>query len=257
MASETVKEAVTAQFAGAAEAYASSEVFVGGPDLEAMRATAMLQGHERVLDIGAGAGHTALFFAPGVRRVDAIDLAGPMLTQGRRLATERGLENVHWHRGEAEALPFADASFDIVTSRQSAHHFPDLSAALCEAHRVLRGNGRFILVDTVAPEDHAGATFLNAFEVLRDSSHVRDHAVSDWVRMLGEAGFEARVESDWKLDLSFGDWVRRSATPVDAIDALRAFVGRAPREISRRFFPEPERCDRLLLDTRLIVASRH
>ena len=178
MAAETVKDAVTAQFAGAAEAYASSEVFVGGPDLEAMREIATLRGDERILDLGAGAGHTALFFAPGVRRVDAIDLAGPMLAQGRRLASERGLGNIHWHRGEAEALPFEDSAFDIVTSRQSAHHFPDLAAALAEVHRVLRESGRFILVDTVAPEDHAGETFLNAFEILRDISHVRDHAVS-------------------------------------------------------------------------------
>ena len=195
MAAETVKDAVTAQFAGAAEAYASSEVFVGGPDLEAMREIATLRGDERILDLGAGAGHTALFFAPGVRRVDAIDLAGPMLAQGRRLASERGLGNIHWHRGEAEALPFEDSAFDIVTSRQSAHHFPDLAAALAEVHRVLRESGRFILVDTVAPEDHAGETFLNAFEILRDISHVRDHAVSHWLRMLDEAGFEARAEA--------------------------------------------------------------
>ena len=173
-----LKQAVEAQFSAAAAAYATSGVHAGGPDLEAMLIAADAHGTERVLDLGCGAGHTALFFAPHVAEVHALDLSEPMLEQGRRLAAERSLSNLHWHCGEAESLPFPDAHFDLVTSRQSAHHYEDLDRALAEVARVLKPGGKFLVVDSVAPEDHAGDTFLNTFEILRDASHVRDHRVS-------------------------------------------------------------------------------
>jgi len=249
----SLKEAVEAQFSAAAAAYAVSGVHAGGPDLEAMRDAAAPRGTERLLDLGSGAGHTALFFAPHVAEVHALDLAQPMLEQGRRLATERGLSNLHWHRGEAESLPFPDDHFDLITSRQSAHHYEDLERALNEVARVLRPGGRLLVVDSVAPEDHAGDTFLNTFEVLRDASHVRDHRVSDWCRMLEAAGLAPDRGPRWWLDMDFEQWVQRSATPADAVEALRSFVRRAPANVRAPFFPDAERCSRVRLEAALVI----
>ena len=252
----TLKEAVEAQFSAAAAAYATSGVHAGGPDLEAMLVAAHPDGTQRLLDVGSGAGHTSIFFAPHVAEVHALDLSEPMLDQGRRLASERGLTNLEWHCGEAEALPFPDAHFDLVTSRQSAHHYEDLERALAEIVRVLRAGGRLVVVDSVAPEDHAGDTFLNTFEILRDASHVRDHRVSDWCRMLEAAGLHAEAGGRWWLDMDFEDWVRRSATPPDAVEALRAFVRRAPHDVRAPFFPDPEGCSRVKLEAGLVVGTR-
>ncbi len=253
---KNLKAAVEAQFSAAAAAYATSGVHAGGPDLEAMLTTAAPASTEKVLDLGCGAGHTALFFAPHVADVHALDLSEPMLDQGRRIAAERGLSNLTWHRGEAESLPFPDAQFDLVTSRQSAHHYEDLDRALAEVARVLRPGGRFVVVDTVAPEDHAGDTFLNTFEILRDASHVRDHRVSDWCRMLHESGMRAEAGPRWWLDMEFEGWVERSATPSDAVDALRAFVRRAPSDVRAPFFPDPGGCSRVKLEAGLVVGHR-
>lgn len=251
-----LKQAVEAQFSAAAAAYATSTVHVGGPDLDAMLAAVRPTGVERILDLGCGAGHTALFFAPHVAEVHALDLSEAMLEQGRRLAAERGTGNLHWHRGEAESLRFADASFDAVTSRQSAHHYEDLEHSLAEIARVLKPGGRLVVVDSVAPENHAGDTFLNTFEILRDPTHVRDHRVSDWCRMLEAAGLRAETGPRWWLDMDFEDWVRRSATPDDAVAALRGFVRRAPEDVRRPFFPDPEGCTRVRLEAALVVGRR-
>lgn len=251
-----LKEAVEAQFSAAAAAYATSGVHAGGPDLEAMLASAEPKGHERLLDLGCGAGHTALFFAPHVAEVHALDLSEPMMAQGQRLAAERGLENLQWHRAEAEKLPFPDSHFDLVTSRQSAHHYEDLEAALTEVSRVLRPGGSFVVVDGVAPENHAGDTFLNTFEVLRDSSHVRDHRVSDWCRMLERCGLAPEAGPRWWLDMCFDEWVERSATPPEAVEALRSFVRRAPSDVRAPFFPDAEGCSRVKLEVSLVVAKR-
>ncbi len=250
---KNLKQAVEAQFTAAAAAYAGSGVHAEGADLEAMLASAAPGGGERLLDLGSGAGHTSLFFAPHVSEVHALDLSKAMLEQGRRLAHERSLTNLHWHCGEAESLPFPDMHFDLVTSRQSAHHYEDLDGTLREVARVLKPGGRLVVVDSVAPENHAGDTFLNTFEILRDPTHVRDHRVSDWCRMLENAGLTAQPGPRWWLDMDFEEWVERSATPTDAVDALRAFARRAPVDVRAPFFPDAEGCSRIRFEAALIV----
>lgn len=228
---DDIKDSVQRQFAPVAANYATSAVHVSGPDLSAMLVAAGLRGGERVLDAGCGAGHTALAFAAHAAEVVAIDLTEAMLAQGRKLARERGLGNVTFKRGDVEQLPFADATFDIVTSRYSAHHYPHPLAALREFARVLKPGGLLLLVDVLSPNPPAQDTFLNAIELLRDPSHVRDHTADQWLAMCAAAGFAAEVAGTWPLRLEFESWVARMNTPFLAITQIRALIDGAPREV--------------------------
>jgi ubiquinone/menaquinone biosynthesis C-methylase UbiE len=76
-----------------------------------------------VLDLGCGGGHVTFNVARLVREIVAYDLAPEMLGVVARAAEERGLDNVTTRQGSVESLPFEDASFDVVLSRFSAHHF--------------------------------------------------------------------------------------------------------------------------------------
>jgi SAM-dependent methyltransferase len=125
------------------------------------------------------------------------------------------------------ALPYPDASFDLVTCRQCAHHFERPEAALREMARVLRPGARLLVVDSVAPDDPASDTFLNAIELLRDPSHVRDHGVGQWLAMLGAAGLAAECRQTWRLAIGFDGWVERMATPAPAVAQLRAWLASA------------------------------
>src|SRR5215470_4010119 len=69
----------------------------------------------RVLDVAAGAGNAALVAADSGAEVVAADLTPELLAAGRAAAAERGVE-VTWREADAEALPFADAAFDVVMS---------------------------------------------------------------------------------------------------------------------------------------------
>jgi SAM-dependent methyltransferase len=226
-----INDSVQRQFGAVAANYATSTVHVGGPDLKAMLNAVTLHGGERALDAGCGAGHTALSFAPLVAEVVGIDLTEAMLVQARNLAAKRGLTNVTFQRGNVERLAFPDASFDLVTSRYSAHHYAHPLAALREFRRVLRPGGVLLLVDVVAPEDPAQDTFLNAIELLRDPSHVRDHTAGQWWRLLEAAGFAAETLGSWPLRLEFESWVARMNTPFLAITQIRALIDGAPREV--------------------------
>lgn len=222
-----LETAIQRLFGAAAARYAASGYHGAGPDLAAMVEAASPRGDERVLDVGCGAGHTALAFAPHVREVVGLDLTEPMLAQARELAARRGIANLRCERGNAHALPYPEGCFDLVTCRQCAHHFGRPETALREAARVLRPGGRLVLVDSVAPEDPAQDTFLNTIELLRDPSHVRDHAVSRWLVLLESAGLAAECRRTWRLEIDFDDWVARMATPSPVVAVLRGLLGAA------------------------------
>lgn len=229
------KQSVQQRFGANAAHYATASVHRQGPDLEAMLPASELSGDERVLDVGCGAGHTALAFAPRVASVDALDLTEAMLEQTRRGASAAGLENVRTRQGDVESMPYADACFDRVTCRLCAHHFNSPSRALAEIARVLRPGGMLVLVDIVSPETGALDTFLNTVELLRDPSHVRDWRLSEWLTMFHAAGFTGEVLGTWRMRLDFASWVRRIGASTAAIAGLHTVFDQATSEVRSHF----------------------
>jgi SAM-dependent methyltransferase len=109
-----------------------------------------LEAGERVLDVGCGAGTDSLVAALMVGpegSVTGIDMTREMLARARAAADEAGVTNVTFVEGEAEQLPFADASFDVVISNGVIDLIPDKDAAFCEIHRVLVPGGRIQIAD--------------------------------------------------------------------------------------------------------------
>ena len=109
-----------------------------------------LQPGERVLDLGCGAGTdslvAALMVGPG-GRVTGIDMTPEMLAKARAAAGELAVENVEFVEGEAEQLPFGDASFDVVISNGVIDLIPDKDAVFAELHRVIVPGGRIQVAD--------------------------------------------------------------------------------------------------------------
>ena len=104
----------------------------------------------RVLDVATGTGFTALAFAGFAKEVVGLDVSAGMLEKAR--AAAKGVPNVTFEKGSAEALPFPDASFDFVTCRVAPHHFLSIPKFCAESYRVLREGGRFLVADTTVPD---------------------------------------------------------------------------------------------------------
>ena len=105
---------------------------------------------ERVLDLGSGAGTDSLIAAQMVGEqgnVTGIDMTPQMLVKARGAAAEMGVSNVEFVESEAERLPFADASFDVVISNGVIDLIPDKDAVFAELFRVLVPGGRIQLAD--------------------------------------------------------------------------------------------------------------
>jgi len=104
----------------------------------------------RVLDLGSGAGTDSLVAAQMVGpggQVTGIDMTPEMLDKARAAAAEMGATNVEFVEAEAERLPFADASFDVVISNGVIDLIPDKDAVFAELFRMLTPGGRIQIAD--------------------------------------------------------------------------------------------------------------
>jgi ubiquinone/menaquinone biosynthesis C-methylase UbiE len=167
---------------------------------------APLRGDERVLDAGTGAGTLALALAPLVGEVVGIDLVPELLEAARRDAPP----NATFVEGDATALPFESATFDLACSRRTLHHVNRPELALAELARVAKPGGRVFVDDQIAPVDPLAAFELDRFERRRDPSHHRTLSDGDFRDLFAANGlvlerskrFTHRRELDYYLALA-------------------------------------------------------
>jgi SAM-dependent methyltransferase len=129
-----VPDAAAESFAGVANPFALGRLELGA----------------RVLDLGSGAGTDSLVAAQMVGpggSVVGVDMTPEMLAKARGAAAALGVANVEFVEAEAESLPFADESFDVVISNGVIDLVPDKDAVFSELHRVLVPGGRIQVAD--------------------------------------------------------------------------------------------------------------
>jgi SAM-dependent methyltransferase len=150
-------------------------------------------------------------------------------------AIDRGLGNIRTKQGAAESLPFDDGSFDWVISRLSAHHWHDVPQALAQVRRVLKPGGHALFIDIAGTDHPLLDTHLQAVEVLRDGSHIRDYRADEWLAFFERAGFVAKVRERWRMPIDFDAWVTRMRTPPLRVSAIRSLWENAPDEVRQYF----------------------
>lgn len=223
------------QFDPRAAAYLASNVHASGPDLKA--ALALVQSlprrPTRILDLGCGAGHLGFALSSAADEITACDPAEGMLATVQAAARDRALPNIATAQAHAEALPFADGHFDIVATRYSAHHWGNVPEALREARRVLAEGGYLLLSDVLGPNLPLVDTHLQAMELLRDPSHVRNYSIHEWQSLLAHARFELQEFKRWPTRIDAATWVERMRTPPDSVAAIRRLQVGAPAEVAR------------------------
>ena len=231
---------VDAQFGPQAAAYVQSAVHAQGADLDALEAIVRAARPARALDLGCGGGHVAYRLAPHAGAVVACDLSGEMLAAVRETAAARGLRNITTEQAPAEQLPFADAAFDFVATRFSAHHWRDLGAGLAQAHRVAQPGAPAIFIDAISPGKPLQDSHLQAIELLRDPSHVRDYTIAEWTAAVERAGFDVEAITRGRIRIDFASWIQRMRTPKVQADAVRALQQQASEEVGSHFAIEPD-----------------
>jgi SAM-dependent methyltransferase len=127
------------------------------------------RGTELALDSGTGTGALAFALAPHVGEVVATDTREDYLEEGGAMAPE----NVRFLEGDATALPFGYATFDIAGCLRLLHHVRRPELAVSELARVTRPGGRLLIADQLGSIDPLRSLEMDRFERLRDPSHQR------------------------------------------------------------------------------------
>lgn len=228
------KTLVQEQFGKTAASYLTSAPHARGASLERLVTLTSPQKDWHVLDVATGGGHVAYSFAPHVARVWATDITQEMLDLVKAEAQKRGLANIRTAFAKAEALPFEDANFDLVTCRIAPHHFESIPAFLSEAHRVLKPSGLLALVDNVVPAGNVG-DYVNALERFRDPSHLRSWTMYEWRAALKTHGFGVTHEEEIYKQMEFKSWAARHDANMQ--NFLRAMLAQVTPEVKAVLAP--------------------
>jgi ubiquinone/menaquinone biosynthesis C-methylase UbiE len=235
--SDDLKARAQAQFGAATDGYAISDIHARGESLGVLIELVKPQRNWHMLDIATGAGHTALTFAPHVARVTATDLTEAMLAKTAELATARDIANIEIKTADAEALPFDEATFDLVTCRLAFHHFPNSRQALNEFARVLKPGGVLGFTDNITVPNKQAAGYYNAYEKLRDPSH---HWVYPLVRlqaMLEKTGFKIEATQELSKEFEFHNWADRQHVSEANKEKLLEMMRHIPEALQPLFAP--------------------
>lgn len=107
-----------------------------------------------VVDVGCGEGYLTLETARWARSVLGVDRSDEVLERARGLAARRKVTNVQWKKGDLAHLPLRDGSVDVALFSQTLHHARHPEEALAEAARVLRPDGRIVVLDLRTHDQH-------------------------------------------------------------------------------------------------------
>lgn len=163
------------------------------------RRTLMAHAHGRVLELGVGTGSNLGSYPVEVTDVVGIDPYATMLDRARetvrRLEGEGAPYRIRLHRASAERLPYDDASFDTVVAFLTLCTIPDFHAAARESHRVLRPEGRMLVMEHVrAREGSMLEKLQRALDPVWTRAAVGCHLDRDTGAALRDAGFTGPME---------------------------------------------------------------
>ena len=161
---------------------------------------ALIKPGDSVLDVGCGTGEVTLLAKTFAKEgnVYGIDPAPEMITVARSKAARKKLD-IDFRVGVIEALPFPNASMDVVTSSLMMHHLPnDLKVrGLAEIYRVLKPGGRLLIADFMRPTD----SFINHLFLAVTHHRGLKTGIEDLRELLNGAGFSDVTQPDGNVSV--------------------------------------------------------
>ena len=208
--SKRQRELVRKQFTKTLEAFSQFAVRDTPEVLAEKVEFAKPQPTDLALDVACGPGALVLALAPRVKFARGIDLTEEMIRKASAFQLERQIVNAAFDCGEAEQLPYRDASFDLVTCQMSLHHMPKPELSVRELVRVTKPEGRLVVIDTLSPESDAKFELHNRIESARDPSHTESLRLTTFLEMFDNCGLEVTRQTMKRRQRSFNQWMLRA-----------------------------------------------
>jgi ubiquinone/menaquinone biosynthesis C-methylase UbiE len=218
------KAVVRQEFTRQAQAYAANPGISNSARLAAFVEAVHPHPGARVLDVATGPGYVAAAFAEVGCEVVGLDLTPAPLALAEQMRVARGLATLHFQLGDAEALPFAEPSFDIVVSRLALHHCEDPQRVLTEMARVCHLQGTVAIEDLIVSEFSVRAAYQNQVEQLRDTSHTRALPLSELLALFTACGLEVEQVMTTRQTMPLEGWLVNAHTSPERAARVRELV---------------------------------
>ncbi len=218
------KAVVRQEFTEQAQAYAASSLVKNPDRLAALVQAVRPHPGVSVLDIATGPGYVAAAFAEAGCEVVGLDLTPAPLALAEQMRKARGLSNLHFQLGDAEQLPWASPTFEIVVSRYALHHCEDPQRVLTEMARVCHLQGTVVIQDLIVSEFPARAAYQNRFEQLRDTSHTRALPLSELLTLFTACGLEVEQVLTDRLTMPLEAWLENAHTSPERAAQVRELM---------------------------------
>ena len=177
---------------------------------------------DEMLDVACGPGLVACRFAPLVKRVTGLDLTPAMIRQAEQAQVSHGYSNMAWQIGDVDSLPFGDASFDIVLTRYSFHHFQQPAKVMAEMMRVCRPGGTVLVADVAQPSQRVEG--YDEIERLRDPSHVHALSREEFAGILGDSGLQDLQFAEYKVEIALEEQLAASFPVPGGAERIREIL---------------------------------
>jgi ubiquinone/menaquinone biosynthesis C-methylase UbiE len=176
--------------------------------LSFLKVWAAIAPEETVLDVACGTGEferLILSEQPNQLMI-GVDISENMLAIARQKL--QPYASVSFQVASAVSLPFSDQQFDVIISANSFHYFDQPAIALAEMHRVLKPNGRLIILDWC--RDYLVCRICDAILKFFDPAHRQCYTQSEFHQLLLSAGFRIERRDRYRFDLIWGLMVAES-----------------------------------------------
>lgn len=170
-----------------------------------------ITGGMKILDLGCGSGYLSFPIAENNPDCEVIglDIVSGALTVNCSKAEEKRVNNLSFVSYDGIHFPFEEEYFDLVVTRYSLHHFPDIGHSIGEVSRVLVSGGQLFISDP-CPNDCDVERFVDDYMRLKKDGHIKFYTKTEWIDICARRGlqivdgFESTIRFPKKKDTAFG-----------------------------------------------------
>ena len=164
--------------------------------LSFLQSWAQISPDETILDLACGTGELErlLLQENPEQSITGVDISEEMLNKAKQKLS--AYSQVSWQTARASELPFEDGSFDVVMCASAFHYFDDPIASLREIKRVLKPDGRVVILDWC--KDYFGCKILDLTLKVVDSAYQYCYTQKEFHDLLDRAGFEIRRDAKFR-----------------------------------------------------------
>lgn len=211
-------ETIKAEFTKQAQSFNDYQQTFSKDDVTAFAVEHMgMDGRESVLEVAAGTCGFGRSIANQVRHITELDITPAMLEIGMQEGKIQGIDNQSFVIGMAENMPFLNATFDMVVSRLAFHHFQNPSLVFGEMARVVKPQGKIVVLDMEARAEDLRQQADN-YETLRDPSHTKCLSQKEFAHLGCQHGYRLDFCQTILVPVDFTHWLALTKTP-DAVAA--------------------------------------